>query len=187
MEKEKSGVSTALFALVTALAATVSTSALAEKGGRGRHLGVPDVNLGLSKFHKGGAGAGPFVPASGIHVAPGLVGGPVGNGGIPGAAAPGASGLTPSHGLTPPGHLATPGLRLGHTNGAMPATPDPVQPGNGNGLAVGHRDDDVSAVAKGVKQGPVSASDRVAATSQVADRAVSQGNGAMPRHLPTCR
>ena len=167
MEKEKSGVSTALFfALVTTLVATVSTSALAEKGGRGRHLGVPDVNLGLSKLHGAGAGAGPFVPAPAIHMAPGLVRG---------------------QGMTPPGHLATPGLRLGHSNGAMPAAPVSVQPGNGNGLAVGHRENVVDGAAQGTKQGALSASDQIAATSDAADRGVSQGNGAMPRQLPTCR
>ena len=185
MEKAKSGVWKALSALIAALVATASTPALADKGGRGGHLGAPNVDLGLSKFHNAGAGAGPFVPAPGPHVAPGLMRESLGNGGIPSSAASGASGLTPSYGMAPPGQLATPGLRLGHTQGAMPTAPQPDQPGNA--LTSGHRDDMGDGNVQEAAQGPVAATNRVAAKSPVDDQNASQGNGAMPRQLPTCR
>jgi len=189
MDKGKCGNWTALIALVAAVIATASTPVLAEKGGRGPALGVPDVDLGLSKIQGAGVGAGPFVPSPQLHVAPGLMRGPLGNGNVPGTVAPGASGLTPASGMTPPGHLATPGLRLGNgnTNGAMQAAPDAVQPGNGNGLALGYRDDNGSGTAKGAVQGPVAATDRVAPTSQVADRDALESSGTMRRQLPICR
>lgn len=176
MEKENSGVWTALFTLVAALAAAASTPALADKGGRGLHLGMPNTNLGLSKFHRAGVGAGPFVPAPGLQVAPGLMRGPLGNGGVPSAGA---------HGLTPPGHLATPGLRLGHTNGVLPTVPDPNEPGNG--LALGNGNDFGNGNVQGAAQGPVAATDRIAAPSPVDGRNTSPGSEAMPRQLPTCR
>ena len=148
---------TALFALATALTATVSIPALAEKGGRGRQLGVPDVNLGLSEFNRTGAGA-----------------------------APGASGLTPASGMTPPGQLATPGLRLGNGNAkdTTPTALDPVQPGNnGNGLALGHLEDN----GNGSAQGRDAVTGRIATTPNAPDGGASQGSGPKLRQLPTCR
>lgn len=175
-------------ALIAALAATGSTAVLADKGGRGRHLGVPDVNLGLSHFRKFGTGAGPFVPSLKLHVAPGLTRGAFGNIGVPGALAPGASGLTPSHGATPPGHLPAPGLRLGHGHGAgaLPTEPVSVQPGNG--LALGHGSDTGKAKAQEeLAQGPTAAMDRIASTTDGSNPDPSQSRATMPRQLPTCR
>jgi hypothetical protein len=115
MDKGKCSNWAALFALVAAVGATASTPALADKGGQGRALGVPGVDLGLPKISGPSAAAAPFVPTPQLYVAPGLMRGPVGNGNVPGAAAPGALGLTPSHGLTPPGH------RDDAINGVSPA------------------------------------------------------------------
>jgi len=174
-------------ALIATLAATGSTAVLADKGGRGPHLGVPNVNLGLSHFPRFGAGAAPFVPSPKLHVAPGLTRGPFGNIGVPGALAPGASGLTPSHGATPPGHFATPGLRFGHgpSNGATPTVQDSIQPGNG--LALGHDNDLGKGQAQGIARGPTVAMDRIAATADGSNQDPSQSRETMPRQLPTCR
>jgi hypothetical protein len=170
MDKGKCGNWTGLVAWVAAVTAMASTPALADKGGEGRALGVPDINLGLPKINRSGAGAGLFVPAPQLYLAPGLMRGPLGNGNVPGAAAPGASALTPSHGLTPPGQRATPGLRLGQGY-ADGATRDLNGNGNTNGAA----------------QGQAAPTDRVAATSRVADRGALEASAAMPRQLPTCR
>jgi hypothetical protein len=174
-------------ALIAALAATGSTAVLADKGGRGRHLGVPSVNLGLSHFRKLDAGAGPFVPSPKLHVAPGLARGSLGNIGVPGASAPGASGLTPSHGATPPGHFATPGLRLGHGHysGATPTVQESVPAGTG--LALGHGSDTGKAKAQGLAQGPTAAMDRMVSTTDGSNEDPSQSRETMPRQLPTCR
>jgi hypothetical protein len=174
-------------ALIAALAATGSTVVLADKGGRGRHLGVPNVNLGLPHLHKAGAGAGPFVPSPKLQVAPGLMRGPFGNIGVPGAVAPGASALTPPHGAMPPGHLATPGLRLGHghSNGATPTVQDSVPAGNG--LALGHGNDTGKTKAQELAQGRTAAMDRIAATADGSNQDPPQSRETMPRQLPTCR
>jgi hypothetical protein len=189
MDKGKCGSWAALFALVAAVGVTASTPALADKGSQGRALGVPDVNLALPKMSGPGAAAGPFVPTPQLYVAPGLMRGPLGNGSVPGAAAPGASGLTPSHGPTPPGRLATPGLRLGHGNfeGAMPSAPNPTQPGDGNGFALGHRDDAIHGVSQAAAREPAAATNRITASSHGADRGTSQASEPTPRQLPTCR
>lgn len=197
MEKEKTGSPRAVAmrqgraiasaTLIAALAATGSTAALADKGGRGRHLGVPNVSLGLSKFHRFGAGAGPFVPSPKLHVAPGLMRQPLGSIGVPGASAPGASGLTPSHGATPPGHLATPGLRLGsgYSAGALPTEQDSDPPGDG--LALGPHNESGKRKAQAFSQKSVAATDRIAATTDGSNQESSQSRESTPRQLPTCR
>lgn len=153
-------------ALIAALATTGSTAVLADKGGRGSHLGVPNVNLGLPDLHKAGAGAAPFVPSPKLQVAPGL---------------------TLSPGATPPGHLATPGLGLGrgHGAGALPTEPVSVQPGNG--LALGHDNGLGKGHAQGTARGPTVGRGRIATTTDGASQDPSQGSEAMPRQLPTCR
>jgi hypothetical protein len=121
----------AIAALIAALAATGSTSVLADKGGRGRHLGVPDPS------------------------------------------APGASALTPSHGATPPGHLAAPGLRLGG--------------GHSDGLALGRHNETGKGKAQAFSRASAAAMDRIAATTDGSNQEPSQSREVMPRQLPTCR
>jgi len=164
-------------ALFAALVATGSTTALAEKGGRGRQQRIPDVNLGLPELQRPTAGVGPFVPS----------------------AVSGAAGLTPAQGLLPPGQLDTPGLRLGSGNSAgsppgltgtpgllsSPGAVQSLQPGNG--LAVGKNDDKTPSSKGNLSLGPETAAGRTASTTGAS--AAEQGRSAesLLRQLPTCR
>lgn len=116
MKKGKTGFWLAL--LGSALATAGLPPALAQNGGRGYQHGVPGVNLGVAGAQPGKAGV--FVPA-------------------PPPAASNAAGLTPSRGMVPPGHLDTPGLRLGPAHSArtppgVPATVNVGPPRSGAGL-----------------------------------------------------
>jgi len=164
-------------ALFTALAATVSIAALADKGGRGHSRGVPNVNLGVAELHRARAGVGPFVPS----------------------AVSGTARLTPSSGLLPPGHLETPGLRLGrgHSAGSPPgltATPGVVsppgimetpQPGDGFGLR--HSGNKLRpGPADGLKV-PEAESARILSSGDAPASGQPGSGEAFPRLLPTCR
>jgi hypothetical protein len=184
-------------ALLAALVAAGSSPALADKGGRGHHRGIPNVNLGLSQFHKAGAGVGPFVPLPVVNSAPGLKHGSA----VIGTGAPvsGAAGFTPSHGRPPPGRLDSPGLRLGsgHSTGSPPALkgmPDIVPPESalkstqpGNGLALGHDDDKPKGQAVHTPSVADVATARIAAATEGPAGEPAQGSGPVPRQLPSCR
>jgi len=69
----------------------------------------------------------------------------------------------------------------------MSATAGPAQPGKGDGLALGHLNENGNATANGAAPGRAEAMNRVAATAQAANRNAPEGIGAVPRQLPTCR
>lgn len=161
--------------LLAALAATGSPAALAEQGGRAHNQAIPNVNLGVTELQR--AGAAPFVPS----------------------AAPRAAQLTPSNGLPPPGHLDTPGLRLGvgrsagsppgsiGTPGALPSQNAMPSQQPGNGLAVGKSGEQPRPGTADVFRGPEAEAGR---TGSGADTSASEQTGSgesLPRQLPTCR
>ena len=175
--------------VVASLVVAGPVPAFADKGGRSPRAGVPDVDLGLSRIQNMGQGAGPFVPSGSINVAPGLMRGPATGHGISGADAPGASALTPANGLTPPGHLDTPGLGLGRSTstGLSPATAPSVPGGQGLGLGRGKGPD---------RDGPGSLSNpnpsnaaaaRLAADPEPSQQDASQNDGSLKRPIPICR
>lgn len=162
--------------LLAVLVAIGSTAALADKGGRGHHRGIPNMNLGVAELHRAGAGVGPFVLST-----------------VPGAAA-----LTPSHGLRPPGRLDTPGLRLGHghstgsppgltgTQNVLPpqGATESAQPGNG--LALGHSDDKPGGKKADVPSISEAEAARIATTGG-SDSDPSTSSASSSRQIPTCR
>ena len=164
-------------ALFAALVATGSTPVLAGKGGRGAQQGVPDVNLGLGQLQRATAGVGPIV-------AP---------------AVSGAAGLTPAQGLSPPGRLDTPGLRLGqgHSAGSQPGltgSPALLSPrgaveslNSGNGLAVERSDGQTPTSKASLTMVPETEAAQITSTTGAsADEQVSRAEP-LPRQLPTCR
>lgn len=173
--------------LVALLFATGSISALADKGGRPAQANVPDVNLGLGGIQNMGKGVGPLVPSGTLNVAPGLMREPLTGSGFPGAQAPGASALTPANGLTPPGHLDTPGLGLGRAKGSglSPAT-EPSVPG-GNGFALGRNEDSANDGARGPANSTNAATARSAAPAEGSESDTPQSNETPQRAIPICR
>jgi hypothetical protein len=164
-------------ALLAALVAAGSTAALAEKGGRGHHQGIPNVNLGLGQFRSAGAGVGPFVPS----------------------ALPGAAGLTSSHGLLPPGRLDMPGLHLGrgHSAGSPPGymgTPGVLPPQSAvglsqpdNGLAPGESDDELRPGTADLPMVQEAAAARIVSAMDASANEQTGSGESRARRLPTCR
>ena len=185
--RRAAGLAVARAVLVALLVATGSISAFADKGGPPAQANVPDVNLGLGRIQNMGKGVGPLVPSGTLNVAPGLMREPLTGSGFPGAQAPGASALTPANGLSPPGHLDTPGLGLGRAKdiGLSPAI-EPSVPG-GNGLSL--RRDEVPANdgAPGLTKSTSAVTARGAAPAEGSESGTSQSNETPQRAIPICR